>query len=691
MKRSCVLAAMGMLVIGASVYATGIATAAPVRAALADVEPIGLTSLLLEMVDRDTLARWPSPAYKCFQASSYDRASTDAANAETWFANGDVNQYIRVETNAGRKEWVMMDADGPGAIVRIWSANPKGTLRIYLDGATTPAVEGTMSDILGGKWAVPDALSYEASKGWNLYLPIPYAKHCKVTSDSDGFYYQVNYRTYAAGTAVESFTMKALEGAAAPVKAVCDGMNEDRRAIMPTFAAAERAVMNSGDVKPGESITLALPSGSNAVNGMMLRIDSDNAEQASRSCIVRAEFDGRECVWCPSGDFFGSGVGVNSYQDWYRAVSADGMMRCRWVMPYRDSGSLQILNTGTTTVKVDLRARVKAWEWNDRSMYFHAVWRQEYPIHAKGAKGTSDFNYVDITGQGVYVGDVLSIMNPVKDWWGEGDEKIFVDNEKFPSHFGTGTEDYYGYAWCWPVRFQKAFHAQPRSDGESLQNNWGRTTVTRTRSLDAIPFSSALSMNMEVWHWKTCDVEYASTAYFYAKPGATTNRQPMTGAAARALVSAPALPPPFKVKGAIECETAAVVAKSPDIVVTGQGGFGPDLWSGGQQLWIQARKVGDFVELKVPAASRSRVSIYATKSWDYATVRFTVNGQPAGKDIDLCSGKHEVIATGPMDLGVFEPKDGAFVIRAEVVGANPKSEKPQTYFGLDCVLVEKAN
>ena len=30
---------------------------------------------------------------------------------------------------------------------------------------------------------------------------------------------------------------------------------------------------------------------------------------------------------------------------------------------------------------------------------------------------------------------------------GEGDEKVYVDGETFPSHFGTGTEDYYGYAW----------------------------------------------------------------------------------------------------------------------------------------------------------------------------------------------------------------------------------------------------
>jgi hypothetical protein len=38
-------------------------------------------------------------------------------------------------------------------------------------------------------------------------------------------------------------------------------------------------------------------------------------------------------------------------------------------------------------------------------------------------------------------------MNPVTIWWGEGDEKIWVDGEAFPSIFGTGTEDYYAYSW----------------------------------------------------------------------------------------------------------------------------------------------------------------------------------------------------------------------------------------------------
>ena len=110
----------------------------------------------------------------------------------------------------------MMDVDGPGAIVRIWSANPAGVLRLYLDGAERPALEAPMTDLLGGKFpGLPRPIAGEYSKGWNLYFPIPYARHCKVTSDKGGFYYHVNYRTYAAGTKVESFQsdqIKSLAG-----------------------------------------------------------------------------------------------------------------------------------------------------------------------------------------------------------------------------------------------------------------------------------------------------------------------------------------------------------------------------------------------------------------------------------------------------------------------------------------------
>jgi len=99
---------------------------------------VTLDSLLAEMTDLVGMAEFPEPPYTCRQVSSYDRASKSPS--QDWFANADAGQFIRVEKAAGRDEFVMMDAEGPGAIVRIWSANPTGTIR----GANPKAVRGYM-------------------------------------------------------------------------------------------------------------------------------------------------------------------------------------------------------------------------------------------------------------------------------------------------------------------------------------------------------------------------------------------------------------------------------------------------------------------------------------------------------------------------------------------------------------------
>lgn len=663
------------------------AAAAPLAA---QTHPISFESLLHEMIDREAAARWPSPAYTCAQASSYDRASTSPDDAKTWFANQDVSQFLRVESSGGRNEWVLMDAAGPGAVVRIWSANPKGNLRFYLDGADTPAIQAPMTDLLGGKWrGVGAPLSATRSRGWNLYLPIPYAKHCKITCDSDGFYYQVNYRTYESGTAVETLTVADLERSGERLQHV-----QQTLASPPGVTIIDDARYTKGNaigqLLPGKQDMREFNDGPAALRSLRVIIRASNRAQALRSTILRIEFDGEHTVWCPIGAFFGADVDARTFQDWWRSVEVHeegASMSCRWIMPYRKSCRITIENLGAEPVGVALETIGGDWNWDDRSMHFHATWRHEFPIPTRPMR---DWNYVAINGRGVFMGDSLAVMNPNETWWGEGDEKFYVDGESFPSHFGTGTEDYYGYAWCSWEPFVAPFHSQSRCDGYERENNWGHTTVSRVRSLDAIPFTTSLRFDMEVWHWKECEVAYGATCYFYASPGATTNRQPQPDEAARAIPQPPPLPPPYKVAGAIECEGLEVAAISPGLKAVVQGGHGPNLWSGDKHLWVQGRRVGDFIELRVPAAESrpQRVTIYATRSWDYGIVRFSVNGQRAGEDVDLFNAKaHAVAATGPIELGEFTPVDGAFRIRVEVVGGNERAEGNKSFFGVDCVAL----
>ena len=193
-------------------------------------------------------------------------------------------------------------------------------------------------------------------------------------------------------------------------------------------------------------------------------------------------------------------------------------MRCWWVVPFSKTCHIELRNVGSKPVHATLGPiGLGKWVWNDRSMLFHATWRQEYPIHTKAQDGTCDWNFVDIDGRGVYVGDTLAIHNGCGAWWGEGDEKIWVDDDRFPSIFGTGTEDYYGYSYGDRGTFFEApFHAEPRWEGNRRP---GHVTNTRTRGLDGIPFDHRLSMNLEIWHWEATTMAYAATTYWYAHPG----------------------------------------------------------------------------------------------------------------------------------------------------------------------------
>jgi hypothetical protein len=261
--------------------------AGPVKAVSIEFPEVTTASLLEEMTDLSGMALFPSPPYTCRQFSSYDRASRSPT--EGWFANNDCGQYLRVEERAGRKEHVMMDTAGPGAIVRIWSANPAGTLRLYLDGADKPVIDANMSELLGGKFpGLPRPLAGEYSKGWNLYFPIPYARHCKVTSDKGGFYYHVNYRTYQAGTKVESFRLDQLASLRDRLARLVARLTEPRGLDSQSGGQTESFDI---ELPPGQTAREKF-TGPRAFTRFVVRLTASNREAALRGLVVKVSFDG---------------------------------------------------------------------------------------------------------------------------------------------------------------------------------------------------------------------------------------------------------------------------------------------------------------------------------------------------------------------------------------------------------------
>ena len=644
---------------------------------------VSFVSLLQEMVSRDVIARLPNPAYRCLQASSFDR-KTLAPDQPGWFANDDWSWYVRKEQRQGRTEWVMMDAEGPGCVVRIWCTGPaiSGTLRFYIDGAENPVIEGKAIEIVGGKGLTGEPLSALRARGFNLYLPIPYAQQCKITYDGpnfwetrnnqDPFYYQVNYRTYAKGTAVESFATDTLKKNAEWLQQIQSLLLTPGKALEPTVTATTNLQV-SGTVATAS----ANLSGPGAIRRLAMKIKATNLEQALRSLVLRMEFDGEATVWCPAGDFFGSGVGLNPYQGWWQGVEKDGTLVSYWPMPFEKTATVMMENLGAEPVEATLVVEQRSWRWDERSLHFHANWQYRYPFDSQPA---FDWNYLTAQGQGVLAGDVLTVMNTSPDWWGEGDEKIFVDGEAFPSHLGTGTEDYYGYAYCTPEFFEDPFHAQPRADGP---RNFGRVTNLRVRSLDAIPFEKSVRFDIEVWHWTKATMEYATTVYWYARPGAKGNVEPLPKVAAAAVVPVPS--PYRKVAGAIEGETLKIVKKTGG--ETEVQNLPEHNWSWGKQLWWRDGKVGDTLSLEFAVENKGKyaVKVNLTLAGDYGQVQLSLDGQKLGGPLDLYNDE---VTTTEAVLGTVAMDKGTHTLTIEIVGANEKAIK-RYMFGLDYIKLEK--
>ena len=501
---------------------------------------ISIESLLKEMVDRSELARFPDPSFDCKQFSSYDRESI-SKDDPSWFANNDHTMFIRTEKNDGRREFVMMETTGPGAVVRFWMTfagknSQTGVLRIYVDDYSKPVIEGGVMEVLSGNIVapapfaayVPDSVAVER-RAHNLYFPIPYSQRCKITyecallKDNDpgaknnpgeAVYYNINYRTYNQPVKVVPYSAQEMKKNQSLIGKVQKQLANKDRGIdkMKLTQLSLNATL-----RPGESKSFAI-SGMKAIQQLSMEIRAANLNQALRSTVMEIAFDGEKTVCAPVGDFYGIGYMPLYASTWYTQVEKAGQMSTFWVMPFEKACTITLHNLGQQEVTVaNASAGVSTWKWDNRSMHFGAAWQQFTHIHPGALDPAKDINFATLQGKGVYVGDGVALYNTAFNWWGEGDEKVFVDGEKFPSHFGTGTEDYYGYAWCrWEVFTGHPYIAQPQGAGNFTPDF---SVNARYRGLDGIPFKQSLVFDMEFFPWPKRKINYAPIAYWYMTPG----------------------------------------------------------------------------------------------------------------------------------------------------------------------------
>ncbi len=139
-------------------------------------------------------------------------------------------------------------------------------------------------------------------------------------------------------------------------------------------------------------------------------------------------------------------------------------LNCYFAMPFRKSARI----TATSESAHRVGAFYSSIDYQlvpalpDEVLYFHAQYRQADPnkptmndwksnrrrrLKLKNLDGKDNYVFVETRGRGHLMGVTLGVLQNQDYWMGEGDDMIFVDDERQPVITGTGTEDYFNGAW----------------------------------------------------------------------------------------------------------------------------------------------------------------------------------------------------------------------------------------------------
>ncbi|MBN1851148.1 MAG: DUF2961 domain-containing protein [Pirellulales bacterium] len=444
-------------------------------------------------------------------------------------------------------------------------------------------------------------------------------------------------------------------------------------------------------VRAGQRFLLADLEGPGEIRHLWFTIASRD-RRYPRNLMLRVFYDGSQTpsVETPIGDFFAAGNGMRANVSTMPIeVSSYGRaLNSYWRMPFGKRCQIEVHNQGPETMTVYFHCDwLKLDSIPDDIYYFHARYRQEYP-----AKPFSWYTIFEGEGEGHYVGTVFSSQNNLASWFGETDDRFYIDGEEVPSIVGTGTEDYFNDAWN--LRLTSNLRVGTTiCEPKGLER---RITAYRWHIDDPIPFKRSLKVELErrsyvavedpktgkmiTYDFKYRPDDWSSVAFWYQR------------GIARILWSIP--PAEARRLPEVWIEPSEMVDRA-----RASEGMQPRRASNRtcnlkRYFYMRNDDIGSWVEFPVtiPNAGRYAVSVFQNLFKHHGVWKMTLQGTRSetifSPGLDFWDYRLPQTENWPENfehgttletkVGVHWIEPGDYWVRFECVGANPLTEHPET-------------
>lgn len=446
-------------------------------------------------------------------------------------------------------------------------------------------------------------------------------------------------------------------------------------------------------VNPGDTRVLADIKGPATITHIWLTFSAARPNWISKTgsadpseMVLRMYWDGAEqpAVEAPLGDFFAAGFGlrreINSVP--VQVEGGDGY-NCFWAMPFHKSAKITLTNESADRRINSFYFHIDYTEQDklpDDTAYFCAQYRQEFPEQTG-----RDYMILDAVGRGHYVGTVISVRSRSPQWFGEGDDKFYIDGETEPSIWGTGTEDYILCAWGMN---ECSF---PYFGCTYMEGGFGglgvRYCMYRWHIADPIRFTKSLRLEIEHAGWISADEtesgkvegfveredDIATVAFWY-QIGQPKRFTKLPSAADRVFPNLDLI-----ITGRALKQTARHAPGTIEL----QRGYE---WTADGQLFYAPKAADPWLEFdfEVETKELRGLVLRLTHSYDYGKYQVLLDGKKIAGPRDLYSKQVEV---HDHVLGQYKLEPGTHTIRLESTGRHPLSGG--TRLGVDSVRLRE--